>query len=562
MAVASKLYSETVGPVTYPARANSEWRVKWLKNGVAKHLPSAWTDAIDLEAKRAASAGAVWEHDRLKGDAYAHWLTEYAGADNADMSESDIRTRAEVLAARAAAARFTALPDGSGAWPAWNRLCEFVQKYGGVIPKVAGRYRLESVRKRAECPAWWRRQLRRYVAQCYERGAIELGRVGADAKQWYCSDRAVVRRIQQVQANEAAMRAANLESASGQRMSVYDAAQLSTSNKAIRRGELMTRIRGCEQWADSSGLVGLFTTNTCPSRFHSQRKGGGKNPKYDGSTPADAQAWLCRTWAACRSKLARDGLSIVGFRVAEPHHDGCPHWHMLIWCRPEESERVQGVIRKWWLKDKGGERGAAENRVNIKAMISGQASGYVAKYISKNIDDVYTTSHVDQDEAPGLTVGPDLFGEVEVLPCQRVEAWASLWRIRQFQAIGQPPVTVWREFRRVGHQEACGGSDAFVLAWGSCHRHREKLADWAGYIRHQGGVMLARGDYRFCVNRLEKARAGRYEKVVEKWGCGVVDRGRIASRSSPPSVRGGVGRALPRSAQRCLGRVSITVRAW
>ena len=118
MAVAWRFDSESVGPVNVPSRANSLWRKKWLRNGVAKHLPAAWTNAIDLQAKCATSGVAIWEHDRVQGDAYAHWLTEYAGADNADMSESEIRGRAELVAARAREASFVALPDASGAWAA------------------------------------------------------------------------------------------------------------------------------------------------------------------------------------------------------------------------------------------------------------------------------------------------------------------------------------------------------------------------------------------------------------------------------------------------------------
>lgn len=516
------------GSVDIPRNASAKVRRWKLRQVVQRELPKAWIPQILRLAEAARSDGRWFERDAREANVLDYWLTKYGGADAADLSEASIRDRADEIAKRGASADFAGAVHGDdGAWGAWGRMCEFVQRSGGLITCTGKLYKLKAWAARVACPKWWRRTLRKWVGQQYERGAIELGRVGAAAREWYCSNRAVKRRMEQNAANEAAMRATPIESASGQVMTVWDAAQLTVSNKAVRRGELMTRIRGCELWADAQGLAGIFTTNTCPSRFHSQRKGGGQNPSYDGSVPSDGQKWLSINWARLRAKLAREGLGVMGFRVAEPHHDGCPHWHMLLWCAPQHVARVSELMRTQWLSDSGDEPGAKDYRVNIKAMISGMASGYIAKYISKNIDDVHVSNHTD-DMEPGLSVGPDLLGDLEVKPCHRVETWAAQWRIRQFQAIGQPSVTVWRELRRVTEAAAAAGSDNFIRAWLAVHRKGDKKADWDAYMRAQGGAMQARVDYKFCLHTVDQEKKGRYEVVQEKWTCGVRERSRDA----------------------------------
>jgi hypothetical protein len=209
----------------------------------------------------------------------------------------------------------------------------------------------------------------------------------------------------------------------------------------------MTRISGFEIIAKDSGHVGSFMTITCPSRMHRWKTvNNGKvieNKKYDGTNPAQAQAYLSQTWARIRASLARQKIFLYGFRVAEPQHDGTPHWHFLIFHQEQHTKKIESTVWKYALKDSPNEAGAHAHRVDFKAIdpSKGTASGYIAKYIAKNID--------------GLHVGSDLYGNPAMETSLRVETWATTWGIRQFQQIGGAPVTVWRELRRKKCQRQC-----------------------------------------------------------------------------------------------------------
>ncbi len=368
-------------------------------------------------------------------------------------------------------------------------------------------------------PAWWRRQLRRVHGRAFEHAAIRLGFVSVRAGA-YCSDETVKRRIAQNRRNAKTLDAVTMENENGQEYTLGALASKGTSNKRIRRGELMLRMAGCEDVATELGHVGLFVTLTNPSKYHAVlAKSGTLNPKYNGCTPREAQQALMDVWTCTRAKNGREGLAPYGFRIAEPHHDGCPHWHILMFAPADQVEQIEKNLRLYALAEDGDEPGAQANRVKFVRIDPrlGTAAGYIAKYVGKNIDDHGVDEHVDED---GSVVETDFVGDDVIRPCQRVEAWAATWGIRQFQAIGQPPVTVWRELRRVEAERVAGAPQHVQDAWAACQRVEAvdadtgevevtHAADFGDYIRAQGGVNVGR-HYRIAVAERLTAVEGRY----------------------------------------------------
>jgi hypothetical protein len=357
---------------------------------------------------------------------------------------------------------------------------------------------------RMQCHLWWRRQLRRAQARAVEGSAIGLGYVhkGGDC---YVSDESVQHRLQQNARNAAMLEATIARNELGQEFTLAELAAKSPANAAIKRAELMTRINGFERIAIDMAHAGVFFTLTAPSRMHAFKTVQGRavrNRKYDGTKPNEAQAHHTKTWARIRAALARRGVRIYGFRIAEPNHDGTPHWHVLVFCKPDEMAILKSTVYRYALAVDGDEAGARKHRVDWKPMdpAKGTAAGYIAKYVAKNID--------------GHRLEKDLYGNEAIETSQRVEAWATRWRIRQFQQIGGPPVTVWRELRKV--EAVPADSPSFVL---QAHSAVNKVAviegrenasvAWDRYVKAQGGVFCGRG-YRVRLATVAAEGVGRY----------------------------------------------------
>lgn len=303
---------------------------------------------------------------------------------------------------------------------------------------------------RLDDPLWWRRQLRKVWSRNSEQAMRSLGAVrkGADI---YASESAVRLRADQQRRMRRFLESCVAVNEQGEAISLEQIAQASLSNPGLRRGELMARIKGFEKVADQFKYEAIFVTATAPSAFHPQLFHGGANPRYTGATVRESQRWLCTTWARVRSQLDREGVRYFGFRVAEPHHDGTPHWHMLLFVKQSERKLLSKTIVSGWIKEFGQEPGAYQKRVTIERIDRrrGSATGYLAKYIAKNLDAAGVV-HAQESAETGLGSRANQGHGVGVADgLSRVLAWAAVHGIRQFQQLGGPPVGLYREARRV-----------------------------------------------------------------------------------------------------------------
>jgi hypothetical protein len=360
-----------------------------------------------------------------------------------------------------------------------NSVYGFVARYVLMFkitpPEPDKRIPLTGCLKRMADNRWWCRKFRKLITQANEKSAIYLNLVNRK-KQIYASNRTTKNRISQLARNEQLLSSHFIINQAGQRYSLKEISDLNVSNPEVRKAELINRVRACEEISKIENDEGLFITITCPSKYHRAfSKSGSENPKWGGYMPDDAQKYLCNVWTRIRAELNRKGINIYGFRVVEPQHDGTPHWHCLLYTRPEHIQAFQRIVSSYSLLEDGDEKGALENRCDFKKVDPNKnATGYIMKYIVKNID--------------GKGLGKDKFGNDAVSTATRINAWASCWCIRQFQQIGGASVTIWRELRRI--KQSFFADSIFEKA-----RIAADNSDWQAYINVMGGIHAPRNQH-------------------------------------------------------------------
>ena len=296
---------------------------------------------------------------------------------------------------------------------------------------------------RMRCADWWQRKLWQLRNEWREELLRAACLVHRHASPYVSHDILLQKREQRRKAMDF-FRNHDLINEDGDTLSMEDVVLASASNPAHRRNEMMACVKGLELIAEMRGDCAMFYTITCPSKYHATLMNGKPNPTWDHSTVRKSSDYLVDTFAAFRKAMHKKELRWYGVRVAEPHHDGTVHWHLLCFMRKKHRRAITELLRRFAIREDRAELGnntGARFKSKLIDPRKGTPASYIAKYVSKNIDGRGLGDTVSKETGKSLRDS-----------AEHVTAWASLHRVQQFRFFGIPGRQAYRELRLFASQ--------------------------------------------------------------------------------------------------------------
>lgn len=393
-----------------------------------------------------------------------------------DVSPKDIHRLWEIVASETI--RLDVIP------PAFDKLARKTHRRKPIpYDKIPGSI------SRMRCADWWFRKMWQIRCEWREEQLRAVCLVSKKASP-YVSYEAVVHKREQRRKSLEFFRSHELVNESGDTLDMEDVVNASNSNPSHRRNEMMACLKGLELIAEMRCDCAVFYTITSPSRFHSTLSNGRPNPTWDNSTVRQSSDYLVDMFAAFRKAMHKADLRWYGVRVAEPHHDGTVHWHLLCFMRKKDRRKITALLRKFAIREDRAELGNNTGPRFKSELINprkGTPTSYIAKYISKNIDGRGLSNEVSKETGKSLRDS-----------AEHVNAWASLHRVQQFRFFGIPGRQAYRELRLLASQAARASSDKKAGAQVLEDSRLDAVlaaADagcFASYITKQGGVLVPR----------------------------------------------------------------------
>ncbi len=347
----------------------------------------------------------------------------------------------------------------------------------GIAPTFSRKMTIRGMMLRMAEKHWWRRQLKKAHWECAEDTARNLGMVSFEAGR-YASYGATARRQKQNLENQQKLASTNMVAPDGSEKSLLEVSQHNTTDKTCRRHETLARLKGMDLYQRQLGMVAEFWTVTAPSQYHATNYDGTANRHYKQHSPKETNDYLISVWQKVRIYFERKGIECCGMRCAEPHHDGTPHHHFIIYLWPDQAEQAWAIFCKFAEQLDSEELHTAKRlEARRKRVIIDERGviGYVLKYICKNLDGSTDTDKPSED-------AKEMSG---VEAAKRVDAWSSHHRIRQFHFFGQQTkIEVWRKLRSM--EELPENASKQMTEAHRCAR----AGDFGEYLDHSDGLAV------------------------------------------------------------------------
>jgi len=400
-----------------------------------------------------------------------------------------------------------------------------VRRFGGPIPGKTVKAQAARVRD----AGYWRRLLVQRVREAREQLHLQLGLVGAGARQ-YCSDQARSHRRMQLDKQAQWLKDTVLRATIDGEL-VEMSLEKVVKSASQKLAKLYAFIAAMDALGEQAELKLVMLTTTLEGEWHANPQFKREGHRWNGATPAQANRELGQRFQDVRRDLAKQGIAMSGLWAGEPHADGCPHRHHWLMYHPDHERAVFAAFLKHFpgkLKLRGdtpeGDRIVATREdaiaglrrplthakegaqvdVSVIDKDKGSRAGYVLKYVLKAVLPEATYEGLVEPLGPGKAGakrGKTLDAKQarkQLRMQQSVDAHRSVWRMRSFQMFGvRNCLSLWDELRRVQKAPvhprlhelwrlARGGTAEGYVQTG------EQQGDATGFLRAMGGLAAAR----------------------------------------------------------------------
>ncbi|MFW3441804.1 replication endonuclease [Aliarcobacter butzleri] len=167
-----------------------------------------------------------------------------------------------------------------------------------------------------------------------------------------------------------------------ERISLEEFFTSSNHNSHRYYAELQNRINTLNSFAEEKNLYALFLTLTLGSEYHEFKKDIKSgllvpNKKFNGTSVKDSVKILTSEFSKLRHDRSLKQLSKeerIYFRVNEPHKNGTPHTHVLLYVPKSKVNRIVEAFNRIYNPD--------TNKIKIDLL---DATPYIMKYLNKTL---------------------------------------------------------------------------------------------------------------------------------------------------------------------------------